>query len=325
VYQLDADEAKSILRAFRNVFPDCSVWTGADLEWMMVGRKNPGAPVSAKQFGAQWTDPVVRKELLALSLMSPGQLGSLFIADGQRLDEWIGDALPLTDNYPRRVSHGFYQDSTPAYRQIMEQDASLANFMSSPTVDAMWPGATKGEAANHFGVRNTIDALLAPSPLHDISLDGFHESLNNRLLDGFVVYAFASDHDAVGIIEEVLPDAVKEGKETQTCDNAGTGLHLSAYFLLKGQRAERSEDRAAYWQTAVKYMGLTADLYPPHSRLANRLHVMRIYLESLMGQNERAEKLKAEYIERVPEYRLEREQQMKDLQQWLKRTLSSKR
>src|SRR5207248_7647747 len=60
VDQLKVSEAKAILRAFRNAFPNTSVWAGADEEWIMMGI-NGACEV-------------------------PEQLGALFLMDGEEID-----------------------------------------------------------------------------------------------------------------------------------------------------------------------------------------------------------------------------------------------
>jgi len=50
VYQLRVSETKSIIKGFCNVFKESSLWAGSGLEWMLVGIKNPGKPVSEKDF-----------------------------------------------------------------------------------------------------------------------------------------------------------------------------------------------------------------------------------------------------------------------------------
>lgn len=41
IYQLKVDEVKAILRAFHNAFPNASVWSSSDEEWIMMGIKGP--------------------------------------------------------------------------------------------------------------------------------------------------------------------------------------------------------------------------------------------------------------------------------------------
>ena len=52
VYQLEASEAKSLVNGFCGAFSDCSLWTGAGTEWMLVGTRGLGGPRRRRRFRA---------------------------------------------------------------------------------------------------------------------------------------------------------------------------------------------------------------------------------------------------------------------------------
>jgi hypothetical protein len=104
VMQLEPIESLAIIKAFCNAFDDCSLWSGAGLEWMLLGSNGAKAEIDYTEFSAQWREPHVRKELIALGFESPAQLGSLFMADTALLTELTTDVAPVADNYPSRIS-----------------------------------------------------------------------------------------------------------------------------------------------------------------------------------------------------------------------------
>ncbi len=55
-HQLQSIESKSTIKAFCNVFKDCSLWTGAGLEWMLIGTKNLIGPGTVEKFTKQWNE-----------------------------------------------------------------------------------------------------------------------------------------------------------------------------------------------------------------------------------------------------------------------------
>ena len=76
--------SKAILRAFCDVFDDCSLWNGSGTNLMMAGTRplRPGqAPVSEEQFTRQWNTPTIAEEMKRLGIERPEQLGALFIGD----------------------------------------------------------------------------------------------------------------------------------------------------------------------------------------------------------------------------------------------------
>ena len=101
VNQLWLTETQAIMRAFCDVFTDCSLWNGAGLQWMLAGTRGLHGPVPEDQFEAQWRDPVVAPEMTDLGFESPESLGTTFLADAVTLGEWIEGVPPLDDDHPR--------------------------------------------------------------------------------------------------------------------------------------------------------------------------------------------------------------------------------
>ena len=61
VHDLQPLDTLAIIKAFCNVFEDCTLWDGAGLEWMLMGGNGTSERVSADTFTAQWRDERVRK------------------------------------------------------------------------------------------------------------------------------------------------------------------------------------------------------------------------------------------------------------------------
>ena len=47
-------DVKAIIRAFCDVFDDCSLWNGTPLDWMLVGTRHAAGPVAEARFAAAW-------------------------------------------------------------------------------------------------------------------------------------------------------------------------------------------------------------------------------------------------------------------------------
>src|SRR6267378_1200448 len=54
IYQLNVAEAKAILRAFHDAFPNCVVWSSSDEEWIMMGIKGAPQKVDNEQIRKFW-------------------------------------------------------------------------------------------------------------------------------------------------------------------------------------------------------------------------------------------------------------------------------
>jgi len=149
INQLKVEEAKAILRAFHDAFPNASVWASADQQWIMMGIKGPGRKIEAEKLRQLWNDPASGADLRRIGIEVPQQLGALFLMDGEEIDRITHDVAPLSDLYPKRltdercdneVSHRFalsYLDAPSAFQR----------FLWSPLINRIWPEALNPETA----------------------------------------------------------------------------------------------------------------------------------------------------------------------------------
>ena len=125
IYQLNVDEAKAILRAFHDAFPNTVVWSSSDEEWIMMGIKGAATKIDNEQLGKFWRFGSSRDDLARIGVEVPEQLAALFVMDGDEIDRITNDAKPLTDFYPKRLGDVTAVDPsihefTVAYMQASE-------------------------------------------------------------------------------------------------------------------------------------------------------------------------------------------------------------
>jgi spermidine synthase len=165
VAQLNEPEAKAILKAFQNVFPDCTLWTGSGFEWMMVGTKHLRGRVALDHFRRQWDDENIAPELQALGFDTPEQIGTTFLMDIPDIRAYTRDAAPLTDNYPKRLTdeRENRERNLPAYRAMMDTDLTRSRFENSAFINSIWPRALKTSTRAYFPLQNIINHELTGS------------------------------------------------------------------------------------------------------------------------------------------------------------------
>ena len=103
VHVFETQEAYAVMRAFCDVFPDCSLWNGSLRDWILVGSRDAKAPVSRERFEAQWRDPRVLPMLRDLGVERPELLGATFLAGPEDLAEIVAATPPLVDDWPKRL------------------------------------------------------------------------------------------------------------------------------------------------------------------------------------------------------------------------------
>jgi spermidine synthase len=164
VHDLKVAEAQAITRAFLDVFPDASLWSGAGFDWILIATKPPVRTVTTAQMGRWWTRAPSADRLREIGVDDPETLGALFLADGARLRGWATGAPALTDNFPKRISLASPRDEedTRAFLAILNTPGAVVNFASSPSIGALWPNdlrARTGAAA--FERQSRLNTILS--------------------------------------------------------------------------------------------------------------------------------------------------------------------
>ena len=192
VHQLREDEAKAIARGFCSALPRCSLWLGYDREWMLVGIKDGLRAPGEEAFSRQWSDPEVGSQLRSLGFASPEQFAALFIADGSRLEAWLGDTPPLTDGWPQRLRSrptAITQATLDAYDAFaLDGPAAAESFAASETFGRLWPPRLGERAGEHFALREEFAALLE----RPIDLERLHRALIEPRLAAHASWALGS-------------------------------------------------------------------------------------------------------------------------------------
>lgn len=166
VQGLTPKDTRAIIRAYCDVFHDCSLWTGWGLEWMLVGTRS-GAPTSDASFARQWQDPRVAPELAALGLETPAQLGALFMADAEELRRIVSETEPLTDEFPKRLSHRVIalEEAQRYYRDWMTTERTGTLFERSEFIRRHWPDEWRVQTRPYFAIQRIVNEVAAqPGP-----------------------------------------------------------------------------------------------------------------------------------------------------------------
>jgi spermidine synthase len=262
VHDLKLAEAQAIVRAFLDAFPDGSLWTGSGLDWILMGTKPPRRQVTEDAFRAWWAAAPIGGELRWIGLDDPESLGSLFIADGDRLAAWVGNTPPLTDNYPRRIDLQMPRDAqdTAAFVGLMTSRDAIANFDASPTIRALWPERVRVGTRDRFARQALVNAIL--------SLPGLRVEDIGRMLGAFprdplvikaLFWRHFFDFDRVRTLLEAEPDL----------QGAGLAEYRAQLALMSGNPREAAawldrsvSPRAPYLRTIRMYALSAGDAAP---------------------------------------------------------------
>jgi len=202
VHDLQPLDTLAIIKAFCNVFEDCTLWDGAGLEWMLMGGNSVGERVSIDSFTAQWRDERVRNELVAVGFEVPEQLGASFMGDAPYLAKLTGNTPPVTDNYPLRISNeltGSYS-RIALYAAVMDERERLSRFQRSAFIERIWPEELAAQTLPYFRyegfIKEHFTSGLYPATGEPLLWDALNEVLTNSELETLPLWLLGTDRDA---------------------------------------------------------------------------------------------------------------------------------
>jgi spermidine synthase len=273
INQLKVDEAKAILRAFHNAFPNASVWGSADQDWIMMGINGPVRRASEDELRQLWTDPTTGADLRTIGIEVPQQLGALFLMDGDEIDRITHNIAPLTDLYPKRLTDEPWDDEATHRFALTYFTAPPAfqRFVRSSLINQIWPETLDPKAAeleSFFTVRQTryLSEIAGSNKLAELDLYLRHSRLRIPILE-----VLGSDALRVSIAERVA-----RGSETPPLEVMPD--------LIAGALAQRNIDRAIKLLESEKDRGAFG---------TNEIFLLS-YLYCLNGSVEKAETLVAD-------------------------------
>lgn len=153
-------DALAVIRAFCDAFEDCSLWSGVNLDWILVGSRGGLARISEEQFSRLWKAEGIAKELSRLGIAGPGALAAQFMADAGALRELTRQSLPVIDDFPRRISASFYAEpSAPRYVWLMDAKLGRKRLEAAKLL----PASLVAQSAAGFRQREILQDALYPA------------------------------------------------------------------------------------------------------------------------------------------------------------------
>jgi hypothetical protein len=247
ISQLKVDEAKAILRAFHNAFPNALVWGSADHDWIMMGINSEGfrSRPSESELRQLWNDPMTGADLRTIGIEVPQQLGALFLMDGDEIDRITQNVAPLTDNHPKRLTDGPWDDEA-THRFAMtyfSAPTAFQSFVGSAFISQIWPETLKPADVgleSFFTVRQTryLSQTVGSNKLAELDL-----YLRGSRLRIPVLEVLGSDALRVSIAERVA-----KGSPTPPLE--------AVPDLIAGALAQRNIERAIQLLESEKDRGV---------------------------------------------------------------------
>jgi spermidine synthase len=161
--ELFGTDALAIIRAFCDVFEDCSLWHGFSTQWVLMGSRNGARPASAEGFSRLWRLPHTRDRLRDIGFETPEHMVAQFMADASQLKRLTAGTAPLVDNFPRRLSPiRRVARGDPLFALLVDAGPSRERLEASGWLAHILPRELVARGATRFRERGMLDEELFP-------------------------------------------------------------------------------------------------------------------------------------------------------------------
>jgi len=271
VIQMRVAAAQSIIRAFCEVYEDCSLWAGSGFNLMLVGTNGLTTAPAQTRFEHQWKEPHVRTELVGVGFETPGQLAATFVADAEQLKLMTAGVEPLTDNYPRRLDYRRKgSEGRPTYSDWLNPLKTETRFRESHWIAQMLPEGVREESYSFFAYQSVLN--YKPTVTNSRELALLTAVLDRtRLVTPVHWLLGSSDQD----------------QRNLTVDVAAGYRQEHAYGLAVQALGERDYKRAQHYLAELKDAGTF------------RTTVLQVISLCKLGKSQRAQEIAKTYRERT--------------------------
>jgi predicted membrane-bound spermidine synthase len=205
VHNLTESDVKTVVRAYCDVFEDCSLWAGLRFDWMLVGSRNARYAPSHAEFARQWEDSRAGPELRAVGLERPEQIGALFLADAPYLREFTRGTPPLVDDFPKRLADEFVEDDRidETYAELLDTEASRERFRRSEFIRSAWPETMRESSLECFAYERIIREASGMR-WSSGSIEKLHALLTESSLQTVVLWLLGTGGDELRAVDRLL-------------------------------------------------------------------------------------------------------------------------
>ena len=194
-YDISNADLRSIVATFLSVFPDGTLWLVGDADVLLVASTGP-LEARIDGIAAAMQRPGVAEDLASVGVKGPFSVTSLFVAQGEALKTWAGDAPLQTDDRsalefsgPRSIFSTARDDNSAALRELAAaspKPAAVSRVLASATPEDLRDrGLMLLKADAHRPAYDDLARALESNPDDRATLDGlFRASAStNKVFD----------------------------------------------------------------------------------------------------------------------------------------------
>jgi predicted membrane-bound spermidine synthase len=210
-------DVDTILRAFCDVFSDCSLWNGTPFDLMMVGTKHATGTVADEAMRAPWLTPVLQAHLSEVGFERPEQIGATFIGDSTFARQLVSSVPPLTDDFPHRLvpeltrpslsapAHAIDRTATERFQHVIDPARAKDAFLASDFIRRLWPPDLAKTSVPYFTWQRAINRVLLEGGRPLMQIEDLHAVLTQTTLRTLPLWILGSDEVKEEIADQSKP------------------------------------------------------------------------------------------------------------------------
>jgi spermidine synthase len=216
-------DVDAIVRAFCDVFADCSLWNATPFDLMLVGSKPQGGPVADEQFRAAWQVPALQAKLTEVGFERPEQIAATFVGDSSFVRDLVSAAPPLTDDFPHRLipdpsrpslsapSSAIDRAASDRFARVIDPGRARDAFLSSPFIKGLWPAVLREKSAPFFAWQRMINRVIWEGGKPLAQIEDLHSLLTQSSLRTLPLWMLGSDE----VKERIAETSAQQTPETE--------------------------------------------------------------------------------------------------------------
>lgn len=165
-------DVDTIIRAFCDVFADCSLWNATPFDLMLAGSRGAARPIPEADFLRPWQTPVLADRLREVGFEEPEQIGATFLGDAAYLQTLTAGTPPLTDNFPQRLRptrgreslsdphYGSEAAVSEHYQQVIDPSRASQAFLDSAWIHQRLPQPLIDRTLPWFEPQRTLNRIF---------------------------------------------------------------------------------------------------------------------------------------------------------------------
>ena len=193
------------MRAFCDVFDDCTVWNATPFDLILVGSRHATGASDERLFLAPWQVVQLAERLREVGFERPEQIGATFLGDADYLRSLVANTPPLTDDFPQRLRPAptraslsdprYAVDPSVArrYLNVVDPARALSAFNSSAFIRRRWPPGLASRTLPYFEIERIINSVLWDGGHALLQIEDLHRLLISTTLQTLPLWIVGSD------------------------------------------------------------------------------------------------------------------------------------